>query len=263
MRRLERSASTSSSGTSKRNVLPRPGSDAALSSPPMIETSRREIASPRPVPPKRRVVEVSAWVNGSNSCARCSRSMPIPVSRTCTRSRAEASPARFASARTDTSPESVNLIALASRFVRICRRRCSSPRSVPGTESAMKSVSSTPLACASGASIAPVESTTSRGSNGRSSRSSLPASIFEKSSTSLMTFSSASPELTAVSTSDRCSSLSGVSPSSSSMPITPLSGVRISWLMLATKSDLASDAARAWASARLRSEMSVATEPTA
>ena len=47
------------------------------------------------------------------------------------------------------------------------------------------------------------------------------------------------------------------------MPITPLSGVRISWLMLATKSDLASDAARASASARLRSEMSVATEPMA
>ena len=66
-----------------------------------------------------------------------------------------------------------------------------------------------------------------------------------------------------MSTSDRCSSLSGVSPSSSSIPITPLSGVRISWLMLATKSDFASDAARASASARLRSEMSVATEPTA
>ena len=47
------------------------------------------------------------------------------------------------------------------------------------------------------------------------------------------------------------------------MPITPLSGVRISWLMLATKSDLACEAARASASARLRSEMSVATEPIA
>ena len=78
-----------------------------------------------------------------------------------------------------------------------------------------------------------------------------------------MTASSASPDETAVSTSERCSSLSGVSSSSSSIPITPLSGVRISWLMLATKSDLASEAARASASARLRSEMSVATDPMA
>ena len=47
------------------------------------------------------------------------------------------------------------------------------------------------------------------------------------------------------------------------MPITPLSGVRISWLMLATNSDLAREAARASARARLRSEMSVAIEPIA
>ncbi len=91
----------------------------------------------------------------------------------------------------------------------------------------------------------------------------MPASIFEKSSTSLMTPSSASPDETAVSTSARCSSLSAVSSSSSSIPITPLSGVRISWLMFATNSDLASEAARASASARLRSEMSVATDPMA
>ena len=78
-----------------------------------------------------------------------------------------------------------------------------------------------------------------------------------------MTASSASPDETAVPTSDRCSSVSDVSSSSSSIPITPLSGVRISWLMLATKSDLASEAARASASARLRSEMSVATDPMA
>ena len=63
-------------------MLPRPGSDSAVSSPPMIETSRREIASPSPVPPNRRVVEVSACVNGSNSCASCSGAIPIPVSLT-------------------------------------------------------------------------------------------------------------------------------------------------------------------------------------
>ena len=47
------------------------------------------------------------------------------------------------------------------------------------------------------------------------------------------------------------------------MPMTPLSGVRISWLMLARNSDLARDASTASTSARRRSEMSVATEPIA
>ena len=47
------------------------------------------------------------------------------------------------------------------------------------------------------------------------------------------------------------------------MPSTPLSGVRISWLMLARNSDFASEAARASARARLRSEMSVPIAPIA
>ena len=33
------------------------------------------------MPPKRRVVELSACVNGSNSCASAPRAMPMPVSR--------------------------------------------------------------------------------------------------------------------------------------------------------------------------------------
>ena len=48
-------------------VLPWPSSLSAPISPPISSTSRLEIASPRPVPPYRRVVEPSAWVNGSNS----------------------------------------------------------------------------------------------------------------------------------------------------------------------------------------------------
>ena len=47
------------------------------------------------------------------------------------------------------------------------------------------------------------------------------------------------------------------------MPMTPLSGVRISWLMLARNSDLSREASTASASARRRSETSVATEPMA
>ena len=40
------------------------------------------MASPSPVPPNRRVVEPSAWVNGSNSRSRVSGAMPMPVSET-------------------------------------------------------------------------------------------------------------------------------------------------------------------------------------
>ena len=51
--------------------------------------------------------------------------------------------------------------------------------------------------------------------------------------------------------------------SSSVIPITPLSGVRISWLMLARNSDFERDASTASASARLRSVTSVAIVATA
>ena len=54
-----------------------------------------------------------------------------------------------------------------------------------------------------------------------------------------MTASSASPERAGGVDERAARSSSGVSASSSSIPITPFSGVRISWLMLARKSDLA------------------------
>ena len=57
-----------------------------------------------------------------------------------------------------------------------------------------------------------------------------------------MTSSSASPEETAVSAYSRCSGVRSVPSSSSVMPITPLSGVRISWLMLARNSDFEREA---------------------
>ena len=62
---------------------------------------------------------------------------------------------------------------------------------------------------------------------------------------SLITRSSASAEDLTMPRYSRCSSSSGVSSSSSVVPITPFIGVRISWLMLARKSDLARLAASA------------------
>ena len=48
-------------------------------SPPMSSTSRFEIARPRPVPPYFRVVEASAWTNGSKRRACASAAMPRPT----------------------------------------------------------------------------------------------------------------------------------------------------------------------------------------
>ena len=45
------------------NTDPLPGSLVTVTSPPIMRASLREMASPRPVPPKRCAVEASAWVN--------------------------------------------------------------------------------------------------------------------------------------------------------------------------------------------------------
>ena len=78
-----------------------------------------------------------------------------------------------------------------------------------------------------------------------------------------MTSSSASLELAAVSAYSRCWGVSSELSSSSVIPITPLSGVRISWLMLARNSDFEREASTASASARLRSLTSVPIVPVA
>jgi hypothetical protein len=67
-------------------VLPRPASLSAVTSPPIMRQSRRESASPSPVPPNRRVVAASAWENCSKRRVICSGVMPMPVSRTLKRS---------------------------------------------------------------------------------------------------------------------------------------------------------------------------------
>ena len=77
-----RKGRTADSASAEENVVPRPASDSKLRSPPISRASRRLIASPRPVPPYFREVELSAWVNGWNSRACCSGGMPMPVSRT-------------------------------------------------------------------------------------------------------------------------------------------------------------------------------------
>ena len=58
-----------------------------------------------------------------------------------------------------------------------------------------------------------------------------------------------SPEERTISAYSRCCSFSGVSSSSPVMPITPFSGVRSSWLTVATNIDLAFEASTAWSRA--------------
>ena len=82
--------------------------------------------SPRPVPPKRRVVPESACENALNNAPSCSGDKPMPVSSTfSTRS----APCRDTSRRT--SPAFVNLQAFEIRLNTICRSRVGSPRYRP------------------------------------------------------------------------------------------------------------------------------------
>ena len=98
------------------NVLPSPGTLRAPMSPPIAVTSWREIARPSPVPPWVRVVDASAWRNGSNSRSIWSWRMPIPESVTSTPRSTPAGSAPATYARTATWPTLVNLIALEIRL---------------------------------------------------------------------------------------------------------------------------------------------------
>ncbi len=124
-----------------------------------------------------------------------------------------------------------------------------------------------PLACACSASRSSVPSTAAHKLKSTVSKSSLPASILEKSRMSLMIASKASALLRMVSANSRCSVFNGVSSSSPLMPMMPFIGVRISWLMLAKNSDFtrtdssaASRASASSASISLRSVMSRMTQ---
>ena len=104
-------------------------------------------------------------------------------------------------------------------------------------------------------SVSVVPSIRARSENGASSSSMRPASIFEKSSTSSMMRSSAAAELRTVPTRRFWRSFRGSRSSSSAVPTTPFIGVRISWLIVARKVDLAWLAASAssravWAASR-------------
>ena len=165
----------------------------------------------------------------------------------------------------------MNLMALPVRLVSTWRTRFASPRTIAGTESSMIAASVEPLGLGGRAQqVDHVVDDRAAGRTSTSSTSSWPDSILEKSRIALMTLSSASPARLSVCAKTRWSGSSSVSSRSSVQPITPLIGVRISWLMLARKSDLSREASVAWsrastiaasASASAVTSASVPTQP--
>ena len=169
----------------KWKVEPLPTSLSTQISPPIISTSWREIARPRPVPPYWRVVELSPWVKGKKSRSSCSCDMPMPLSRTQKCSTTLAASRDCTSQPISTSPRSVNLMALVPRLMRIWPRRVGSPiRAVGMSGGAVKS-SSMPFSSARTPSTSAMWLMTVSSWKSVRSISSLPDSILETSSTSL------------------------------------------------------------------------------
>ncbi len=101
----------------KWNWLPRPSSLSTQIFPLIISTSLVEMVKPRPVPPYFRVVEVSAWENGSKINCSFSPGIPTPVSTTVNRSVQSCSWIASTSTFSATSPFSVNFMALPARLM--------------------------------------------------------------------------------------------------------------------------------------------------
>ncbi len=143
-------------------------------------------------------------------------------------------------------------MAFATRLLRIWRSLLGSPRRPVGIFTSTCNASSIPLARAVTAkeSIRPsVSSTRSKSSFSSTTRS---AASFEKSSMSLTIVSNSSPFDRMISVWRRCSGVRSESESSSPVPMIPASGVRISWLMLARKSDRRRAVSRARSRTRSR-----------
>ena len=235
--------------TVKWKLAPFPSWLSTQISPPINVTNCLHIAKPRPVPPYRRDIDSSPWLNGWNSNAFCVLFSPIPVSLTSNSSWMSSTLCVHLTL-TEISPSSVNLRALLTKLLRICCMRNGSPMRFNGTSRDICWISSMCFSSARPKCSLMVWFTSASKLNCVDSISSLPASIFEKSSMSLIILSRVcdAPSIWirfvcwSLSSAARCESLV--------RPIMALSGVRISWLMRARKSDFAFVAFwRSWVSA--------------
>ena len=160
-------------------------------------------------------------------------------------------------------PTSVNFTALESMLLMTWRSRRGSPTCAGARRSSTFQVSSRPFVEAVCTNVSTEEPTTARTSIVAGLSSSLSASIFDRSRMSPTICSSDRAEPSAVATIWRCEGLSSLRASTSSMPVTPIIGVRSSWLIAARNVDFArlacsaaSRATTASCSARSRAAMS-------
>ena len=239
---------------------PSPSVDRTVMPPAIRLASSRQIARPSPVPPKLRVVDTSAWVNGAKMLSAASAAIPTPVSVTWKASRIRPGAAGAVPTSTVTCPAGVNFTALDSRLTRICRNRTGSPSTVTGVSGANSAASASLFSSAFGAMMPTASSTHATRSKGMISRSSRPDSILDRSRMSSITPRRWSPAARISSAYSACSASSAVSSSRLVKPMTALSGERISWLMLARNAAFAplacSAAARACSSRSLCSDSS-------
>jgi hypothetical protein len=163
----------------------------------------------------------------------------MPVSRTSNRKRARPSPSGRLETATATPPSWVNLSPLPTRLSSTCLSRVGSPLTIGGECSSSSKASPSPRSRACGSVSWRTRSRTSGTEKSIRSSSSPPASTREKSRMSLMTASRWRPESRIASTWRRSLSGRSAAASRSAMPSTPVSGVRISWLIAARNSALA------------------------
>ena len=218
-------------------VLPWLGTDRTTIWPPIWSTSRLLMASPRPEPPNRRVIVLSACTNSSNRRSIRSAGMPMPVSLTVQVTVARVSSRATQRASIRTLPDAVNFTAFETRFSSTCRMRPASPSSAGGTSSAQIASMVSPLAAARGPRMLTGLCVTSWGENGAASSVMRPASSLEKSRMSFSSRSRLSPDSRIALTTERCCGGSGASSSVPARPSTAFIGVRISWLIIARKPD--------------------------
>ena len=157
-------ASATSNAAVKWNVLPAPGSLSTQMRPPISCTSVAEIASPRPVPPNRRVVEPSAWLNASKIVA-CllRRDADAGVADREVQHACRSPRALFAHLRPPRARCSVNLMALPTRLRAPAAAAPDRRRRRRARRARRRTTSSSPFWCARDARAAcSVSSTTSR-----------------------------------------------------------------------------------------------------
>mmetsp|Transcript_41800 Transcript_41800/g.67801 ORF Transcript_41800/g.67801 Transcript_41800/m.67801 type:complete len:210 (-) Transcript_41800:1095-1724(-) len=142
-----------------------------------------------------------------------------------------------------TCPFSVNLHALCTRFIRICRSRVGSPIRMEGISGGMTHTTSIPLKLADANSISTISSARVRRSNSTLSRRSMPASIFEISRRSFSVASSWSQQRRIASKHSNWFASTLVSRRCTSIPIIPFKGVLTSWQTKAINLFLATAAA--------------------